>query len=95
MELLTASKITAKYAQAKTIATIFNYKDCSHLLKRFREFADDNPKYFHPYKPYIKNKGISTMYSIICFAHFLENMDLVEAGRGNFKEDLPRLKEVY
>ena len=95
MQLVQTTKVTTKYVQAKGIAEIFSYKHPSRLLQRFKTFADENEGYFHPVKPYIKNQGISTMYNIYAFAHFFEDMDLVEIGRGDFKEDLKRLKEVY
>lgn len=95
MQLVHSEKTTQKYARAGEIADIFGYASPSRLLRRFREFADDNEGYFDPVKPYINNQGLSTMYNIYAFAHFFEDIDLVEAGRGNFKKDLPRLKEVY
>lgn len=97
MQLISTKVKTQHYASRKDVARIFGYKNPSDLLKRFRSFADDNPKHFSPYRAYIKNEGMDTLYCIICFAHFFENKDLLEAGNRSieFKNELPRLKEVY
>lgn len=97
MELLQTKVKTQQFARRKDIACIFAYKNPSNLLKQFRQFADDNPKAFYPYKPYIKNVGMDSLYDILCFAYYFENKDLLEAGTRSisFKEELPRLKEVY
>lgn len=86
-----------QYATRKDIARIFCYKDPTRLLKDFRNHADENESKFYPYKPYIKNHGMDTLYDIICFAYYFENKDLLDAGTRSisFKEELPRLKEVY
>lgn len=88
---------TQQFAMTKDIARIFGYKDPAKLLKGFREYSDSNPKAFKPYKPYIKNQGMDTLYDIICFAYYFENKDLLDAGTRSisFKEELPRLREVY
>src|SRR5699024_5274178 len=97
MIYLEAEKTTKKYATRKTIAEIFDYKNPSKLLKTFRELADEQPHIFWPFKPYVKNKGMDTLYNVICFAFYFENKDLLEAGTRSikFSEELPRLKEVY
>jgi len=97
MQLVMGRTKAQQYASRKEIARIFGYKNPSDLLKRFRVFADDNPNYFKPYTPYVKNTGMDTLYCIICFAFFFEYMDLVEAGTRSitFKNELERLKEVY
>ena len=97
MIYLEAEKTTKKYATRKTIAEIFDYKNPSSLLKTFREIADEQPHVFKPYKPYVKNKGMDTLYNVICFAFYFENKDLLEAGTRSIKfaDELPRLKEVY
>ena len=97
MIYLEAEKTTKKYASRKTIAEIFDYKNPSKLLKTFRELADEQPHIFRPYKPYVKNKGMDTLYNVICFAFYFENKDLLEAGTRSIKftDELPRLKEVY
>lgn len=97
MIVLEARKISQQYASRKNIAKIFDYKDPTKLLRGFRDLVDNNPSMFHPYKPYIKNNGLDTLYSIICFAYFFEFKDLLEAGTRSisFKKELPRLKEIY
>ena len=97
MIYLEAEKTTKKYASRKTIAEIFDYKNPSKLLKAFRELADERPHIFRPYKQYVKNKGMDTLYNVICFAFYFENKDLLEAGTRSIKfaDELPRLKEVY
>lgn len=97
METVKVKKMTQKYAFSKDIGRIFNYKDPAKLLKGFREYADANPNAFKPYRPYIKNHGMDTLYDIICFAYYFENKDLLDAGTRSisFKHELPRLKEVY
>lgn len=97
MTIVQTKTKTQQYATKKDIARIFCYKDPTKLLKSFREYADNNESKFHPHKPYIKNAGMDTLYSIICFAYFFENKDLLEAGTRSitFKEELPRLKEAY
>lgn len=94
--LQTKSK-TQQYAFTKDIGRIFGYKDPVKLLKGFRDYSDSHPKAFGPYKPYLKNQGMDTLYDIICFAYYLENRDLLEAETRsiNFSTELPRLKEVY
>lgn len=97
MQILQAKKINQQYASRKDIAKIFGYKDPTKLLKGFRDLADTNPNMFKPYTPYIKSRGLDTLYNIICFAYYFEFKDLVEAGTRSvsFKEELPRLKEIY
>lgn len=97
MKVIEAINISQRYAFKKDIGRVFNYKDPAKLLKSFREYAENNANVFHPYKPFIKNAGMDTLYSIICFAYYFENKDLLEAGTRSirFKDELPRLKEVY
>lgn len=97
MEVLTVKSKTQQYASRKEIARIFCYKDPTKLLRDFREYADDHTQSFYPYRPYIKNHGMDTLYDIICFAYYFENRDLLESGTRSitFKQELPRLKEVY
>lgn len=97
MEIIKAKIKTQQYASRKEIARIFCYKDPSKLLKGFKEYADGHPNAFYPYKPYIKNYGMDTLYDIICFAFYFENKDLLDADTRSisFREELPRLKEVY
>ena len=97
MELIEVKAKSQQYAFTKDIGGIFGYKDPVKLLKSFRDYADSHPNAFHPYKPYVKNQGMDTLYSIICFAYYLENRDLLESDTRsiNFSTELPRLKEVY
>lgn len=97
MHIVTGKVVHQQFAFKKDIGRIFNYKDPTRLLKSFRDYADDNTKAFHPHRPYIKNIGMDTLYNILAFAYFIENKDLLEAGTRSisFKEELPRLKEVY
>ena len=97
MIYLEAEKTTKKYATRKTIAEIFDYKNPTSLLKKFRDIADEQPSVFKPYKPYIRNNGMDTLYNIICFAFYFENKDLLESGTRSIKlaDELSRLKEVY
>lgn len=97
MEILQAKKKTQQFAFTKDIASIFGYKDPVKLLKGFREYADSHPSAFNPYKPYVKNRGMDTLYDIVCFAFYFENRDLLDSGTRSitFKQELPRLKEVY
>jgi len=97
MTIIQAVKKSQQLATRKDIAMIFGYKDPTRLLKDFRDYADHHPNAFLPYKPYIKNKGMDSLYDIICFAYYFENRDLLEASTRSisFKEELPRLKEVY
>lgn len=97
MEMVSIKTKTQQWAMAKDIGRILGYKQPSLLLKRFREFADKNPNYFAPHKPYLKIQGMDTVYDILCFAFYFENRDLLDAGTRslNFKKDLPRLREVY
>lgn len=97
MQLVTGVTKRQLYAKRSDIAVVFGYKNPNDLLKRFREYADDNPSVFVPYKPYIKNSGMDTLYNITCFGYFFENKDLLEAGTRSisFKKELPKLKEVY
>lgn len=94
MILMETKKKAQVWASRKNIAEIFGYKNPSDLLKNFREL---DPEIFHPYKPFVKNTGMDTMYSIICFAYYYENRDLIEAGSRSisFEKELPRLKEIY
>lgn len=95
---ITEGGTTQKYAFHKGIAEIFGYKSPGRMLKDFRDFVDGNPNYFKPIKrPYVKNKGLHTMYSIYAFAFYFENKDLVDAGSRSisFKKELENLKEVY
>lgn len=98
MEMLTANKITQRWAMAKDIGIIFGYKAPAKLLKGFRDFADNHPNYFSPYKPYLKQSGLDTTYEIICFAFYYENKDLLDAGSRSVKfnsQEIARLKEAY
>lgn len=97
MTIIQSVRKTQQYASRKEIARIFSYKDPTRLLKDFRDYADSHEKAFYPYKPYLKNSGMDTLYDIICFAYYFENRDLLESGTRSisFKEELPRLKEVY
>lgn len=97
MTILQVKTKTQQYAMAKDIGRIFGYKDPTKLLRGFREYADSHPIAFGSYKPYIKNKGLDTLYDIVCFAYYFENKDLLEAGTRSvkFERELPRLKEVY
>lgn len=97
MQLLQAKTKTQQFATRKDIARIFCYKDPTRLLQSFREYAESNPKAFYPHKPFIKNKGMDTLYDIVAFGYYFENKDLLEAGTRSisFQEELPRLREVY
>ncbi|MGE7366070.1 hypothetical protein ACQKKE_05425 [Desemzia incerta] len=97
MEVLQTKIKTQQYAFTKDVGRIFGYKDPVKLLKSFRDYADGHPNVFRPYKPYIKNRGMDTLYDIICFAYYFENRDLLESETRSvsFKNELPRLKEVY
>lgn len=97
MDLLKIRTQAQLWATRREIARIFCYKNPTHLLKGFREYADEHPKAFYPHKPFIKNGGMDTLYDIISFAYYFENRDLLEAGTRSlsFKKDLPRLREVY
>lgn len=97
MQLLQAKTKTQQFATPKEIARIFCYKNPSTLLKHFREYAAEHPKAFYPHKPFIKNRGMDTLYDIVAFGYYFENKDLLEAGTRSisFKEELPRLREVY
>ena len=97
MQLLQAKTKTQQFATPKEIARIFCYKNPSTLLKHFREYAAEHPKAFYPHKPFIKNKGMDTLYDIVAFGYYFENKDLLEAGTRSisFQEELPRLREVY
>lgn len=96
MQLVQTKKVTQKYASRQDIAKIFGYKDPSKLLVSFRKHADENPNYYDPVQPYIKNRGMSPLYNVYAFAHYFQNRDLVEVDRAvPFKEDLEDLKEVY
>ncbi|CZR02840.1 hypothetical protein [Trichococcus collinsii] len=97
MVILQTKSKAQQYAFTKDIGRIFGYKDPVKLLKGFRDYADSHPKTFGPYKPYLKNRGMDTLYDIICFAFYFENRDLLEAGTRSvsFPAELPRLKEVY
>ena len=97
MELIQVKAKSQQYAFTKDIGGIFGYKDPVKLLKSFRDYADSHPNAFHPYKPYVKNQGMDTLYSIICFAYYFENRDLLEAGTRSitFNKELHRLREVY
>lgn len=97
MEFIQAKVKTQQFASRKEVARIFCYKDPSRLLKDFREYADSHPKAFYPHKPYIKNAGMDTLYDIMSFGFYFENKDLLEADTRSisFKDDLPRLREVY
>ena len=97
MELVIGKTKNQHYASRKDIARIFCYKDPTRLLKGFRNYADGHPKIFEPYKPYVKNDGMDSVYDILCFAYYFENKDLLEAGTRSisFKEELARLREVY
>lgn len=94
MILMETKKKSQVWASRKNIAEIFGYKNPSDLLKRFREL---DPDMFYPYKPFVKDTGMDTMYNIICFAYYYENRDLIEAGSRSisFEKELPRLKEIY
>lgn len=97
MQLIQTKKINQRYGSRQDIGNIFGYKDPTKLLKGFRDVADEWEHYFKPYTPYIKNKGMDTLYSIVCFALYLEHKDLIESGTRsiNFSNELKRLKEIY
>lgn len=97
MQLVTGVTKTQLYAKRSDVAVIFGYKNPNALLKSFREYADEHANVFLPYKPYIKNSGMDTLYNILCFGYYFENKDLLEAGTRSihFKQQLPNLKEVY
>lgn len=97
MVILDVKEVGQLYGFAKDISKLFGYKDPTKLLKDFRKYADENKSAFHPYKPYIKNQGMDNLYSIVCFAFYFENRDLLEAGTRSitFKKELPRLRKVY
>lgn len=97
MELLQAKPKVQQYATPKSIGYIFCRKNPSTLLKNFREYAEKHPKTFYPHKPFIKNNGMDTLYDIMAFAFYFENRDLLESGTRSisFKEELPRLRQVY
>ncbi|MFL2078725.1 hypothetical protein [Marinilactibacillus psychrotolerans] len=97
IQLIQAVTKTQQYATRKDIARIFGYKDPTRFLKSFREYVDEHPKAFYPHKPFIENKGMYTLYDILCFAYYFENKDLLESGTRSitFKQDLPRLREAY
>ena len=85
------------YALPKDLSIIFGRKSLDKLLKAFREYADGNESKFYPYKPYIKQQGLDTLYNIVSFAFYLENKDLLEAGTRSitFEDERERLEEVY
>ena len=62
------------------------------FLKEFKNFVEKRPNYFNPVKPIVDGQ-----YNCLALMHFYENRNLLNAGSRslNFKEDLPRLKEVY
>lgn len=97
MPLLATQMKTQVFATRNNIGDIFGRKDPSKLLRGFKKYADENWNKFHPHTPYIKNEGVDTLYNIICFAFYLENKDLLEAGTRSikFKQEYPRLKEAY
>ncbi|WP_373780160.1 hypothetical protein [Jeotgalibaca porci] len=97
MVILQTKQKTQQYAFTKDIGRIFGYKDPVKLLKGFRDYVDSHPNAFNPYKPYLKNQGMDTLYDIICFAFYLENRDLLESGTRSisFTGELTRLREVY
>lgn len=97
MQVIEVKTMAQRYAFKKDVAKLFSYKDPTKLLKGFRDYADEHPNVFLPYKPYIRNSGMDTLYDILCFAYYFENKDLLEAGTRSikFKEELPKLKEAY
>ncbi len=97
MQILEVRKTQQQFASRRDIGKIFGYKDPTRLLQSFREVADENPNQFKPHTPYIKNAGMETLYSVICFAYYLEFKDVVETRSRltSFKKELPRLRKAY
>ena len=97
MKVITARKISQVWAFPKDIAKIFGYKSPTKLLTAFRQFCDERPNFFYPYKPYQETEGVGKIYNVICFAYYFENRQLLDAGTRSlqFEDDLERLKEIY
>lgn len=96
MEVVKVRAMHSPYVYAKDIKVLINQKNVSNFLRDFREFVDENPSYFSPYRGYHKRTGKDALYDVIPILWFNENKEFATAGSRTvtFKQDLPRLKEL-
>lgn len=96
MEAIKIRAMHSPYAYAKDIKQLINQKNVSVFLKDFREFVDENPNYFSPYRGYHYADKKDRLYDIYPILWYHENKSFANAGSRtvNFKDDLGRLKEM-
>ncbi|WP_419986205.1 hypothetical protein [Aerococcus viridans] len=96
VEVVKVRAMHSPYVYAKDIKVLINQKNVSNFLRDFREFVDENPSYFSPYRGYHKRSGKDSLYDVIPILWFNENKEFATAGSRTvtFKQDLPRLKEI-
>lgn len=90
-------EVISPWVSAKDAGKLINQKNPSEWLKRFRDFADDNPHVFKPYKPYTAAGGRDTLYSPIALGYYYEYSDVLEAGTRSIKlaDEEERLRKQY
>lgn len=83
-------------ARKKDLEALLNYSNLSAILKSFRKFVDENPKYYYPYEGYYKISGKDFVYDILPVYHYKRYQHLLDAGTRSitFKNEVPRLKEL-
>lgn len=76
---------------------LIHQKNPSEWLKRFRNFADEHPEVFYPYKPYSAVNGRDTGYSPVALGFYYEYSDVLEAGTRSIKlaDEEERLRVQY
>lgn len=96
MEIVKVRAMHSPYVYAKDIKVLINQKNVSNFLRDFREFVDENPNYFSPYRGYHKRTGKDSLYDVLPIIWYHENKSFANAGSRtvSFKQDLPRLKEL-
>lgn len=96
MEIVKVRAMHSPYVYAKDIKVLINQKNVSNFLRDFREFVDENPTYFSPYRGYHKTDSKDALYDVLPIIWYHENKSFANAGSRTvtFKQDLPRLKEL-
>lgn len=90
-------EVISPWVSAKDAGKLINQKNPSEWLKRFRDFADDNPHVFKPYKPYTSSSKRDTGYSPVALGFYYEYSDVLEASTRSIKlaDEEERLRIQY
>ena len=96
MEIVKVREIHGIYVYAREVKVLIGLKNVSKFLQDFRNFVDENPNYFSPYRGYHHAKGKDTKYDVLPIIWYHENKSFANAGSRTvtFKQDLPRLKKL-